>query len=274
MKVYLSVDMEGIAGIVHEVQTDPTDPAAAADYAHSCRLMTGEANAAIQGALDAGADRVVVNDSHWLMRNLIADELHPAAELISGSPKPLSMMEGVQDGFDAVCFIGYHGQAGTRASVIDHTYTDRVYQVRVNGRAVGELALNAAVAGCHGVPVAFASGDHTLVDEARDVLGAHVECVAVKHALSRYAARNLSPERARSAIRAGVASALGRPHPVFAFSTPVTIETDFARSVHADMAALMPGAERTGARTVRYTHNDYLAAFQGWRAMTTLAASG
>jgi D-amino peptidase len=106
MKVYLSVDMEGIAGVVHELQTDPTNPAVAADYARSCRFMTGEANAAIQGALDAGATRVVVNDSHWLMRNLIADELHPAAELISGSPKPLSMMEGVQEGFDAACYNG------------------------------------------------------------------------------------------------------------------------------------------------------------------------
>jgi D-amino peptidase len=274
MKVYLSVDMEGIAGVVHEQQTDPTDPVAAADYARSCRLMTGEANAAIQGALDAGADRIVVNDSHWLMRNLLADELHPAAELISGSPKPLSMMEGVQEGFDAVCFIGYHGQAGTRASVIDHTYTDRIYQVRVNGRPVGELALNAAVAGCHRAPVAFASGDQTLVAEARDVLGEHVGCVAVKQALSRHAARNLSPERARSAIRAGVAEALARPHPLFTFGMPVTIETDYARSIHADMAELMPGAERTGARTVRYTHDDYLVAFQGWRAMTNLAATG
>ena len=273
MKVYLSVDMEGVAGIVHELQTDPTNPAVAADYARSCRLMTGEANAAIEGALDAGADRIVVNDSHWLMRNLIADELHPAAELISGSPKPLSMMEGVQEGFDAACFIGYHGQAGTRASVIDHTYTDKVYQVRVNGRAVGELALNAGVAGCHRTPVAFASGDNTLAAEAREFLGEQVGTVAVKHAISRYAARNLSPERARQAIRAGVADALRRAHPVFLFASPVTIETDYARSVHADMAELLPGSERTGARTVRYTHDDYLAAFSAWRAMYNLAAS-
>jgi D-amino peptidase len=274
MKVYLSVDMEGIAGVVHEAQTDPTDPAIASTYARSCRLMTGEANAAVQGALDAGAERVVVNDSHWLMRNLIADELHPAAELISGSPKPLSMMEGIQEGFDAACFIGYHGQAGTRISVIDHTYTDRVYQVRVNGRPVGELALNAGVAGCHGIPVAFVSGDQTLVAEAREFLGDGVGAVAVKHALGRYAARSYSPERARAAIRAGIADALGRRHPIFTFDTPVTIETDYARSVHADMAELMPGAQRTGARTVRYTHDDYLVAFQGWRAMTNLAAVG
>jgi D-amino peptidase len=274
MKVYLSVDMEGIAGVVHEAQTDPTDPALAADYARSCRLMTGEANAAVQGALDAGAERVVVNDSHWLMRNIIADELHPAAELISGSPKPLSMMEGIQEGFDAVCFIGYHGQAGTRTSVIDHTYTDRVYQVRVNGRPMGELGLNAGVAGRYGAPVAFVSGDQTLVAEARALLGNDVGAMAVKHALSRYAARCLSPERARAAIRAAIAEALARPHSLFTFDSPVTIETDYARSVHADMAELMPGAERTGPRTVRFTHDDYLVAFQGWRAMTNLAAVG
>lgn len=273
MKVYLSVDMEGIAGVVHELQTDPTNPAAAADYARSCRLMTAEANAAIQGALDAGADRVVVNDSHWLMRNLIADELNPAAELISGGPKRLSMMEGVQDGFDAACFIGYHGQAGTRTSIIDHTYTDRVHQVRVNGRAVGELALNAAVAGCYATPVAFASGDNTLVAEAGEFLGDQVGTVAVKQAVSRYAARSLSPERARQAIREGVASALARAHPVFTFATPVTIETDFARSIHADMAELLPGAVRTGGRTVHYSHADYLAAFSAWQAMCHLAGS-
>lgn len=273
MKVYLSVDMEGIAGVVHELQTDPTNPAVAADYARSCRLMTAEANAAIQGALDAGADRVVVNDSHWLMRNLIVDQLDPAVELISGSPKRLSMMEGVQEGFVAACFIGYHGQAGTRASIIDHTYTDKVHQVRVNGRAVGELALNAAIAGCHATPVAFASGDNTLVAEAREFLGDHVGTVAVKQAVSRYAARSLSPERARQAIRQGVASALARAHPVFAFATPVTIETDFARSIHADMAELLPGAVRTGGRTVQYSHDNYLAAFSAWQAMCHLAGS-
>ena len=132
MRVYISVDMEGIAGVVHEHQTDPTDPRHAAAYARSCRLMTGEANAAVEGALAAGATAVCVNDSHWLMRNLIADELHESAELISGGPKALSMVEGIDRGFDAAMLIGYHGRAGTRASVIDHTYTDRVHEVRVS----------------------------------------------------------------------------------------------------------------------------------------------
>ena len=132
MRVYISVDMEGIAGVVHEDQTDPIDPRHAAEYARSCRLMTGEANAAIEGALAAGAGRIVVSDSHWLMRNISADELHEAAELLSGNPRSLSMVEGIDDGFDALFFIGYHGRAGTARSTIDHTYTDRIHEVRIN----------------------------------------------------------------------------------------------------------------------------------------------
>jgi hypothetical protein len=109
--------------------------------------MTNEANAAIAGAVEAGATGILVNDSHWLMRNLLAEELNPEAELMSGGPKRLSMMEGIDRGFDAAMFIGYHARAGTRYATIDHTYTSRVYEARINGQPVGELALNAAMAG-------------------------------------------------------------------------------------------------------------------------------
>ena len=272
MRVYISVDMEGIAGVVHEQQTDPTDPRHASEYARSCRLMTGEANAAIGGAFSAGAASVCVNDSHWLMRNLIADELDERAELISGGPKPLSMVEGIDGGFEAALFIGYHGRAGTRASVIDHTYTDRVHEVRVNGEPMGELGLNAAMAGYFGVPVALVSGDNTLAAEARGLLGPGVETVVVKEAISRYAARCLAPGEARRRIGDGVGRALGRVHKPYTAGTPVTIETEFARSVHADMAELVPGSERTGGRTVRFRHDDYRAAFRAWRAMYNLAS--
>jgi D-amino peptidase len=271
MRVYISVDMEGIAGVVHEHQTDPTDPRFAAEYARSCGLMTREANAAIEGALAAGADAVVVNDSHWLMRNLIAEELHEAAELISGSPKALSMVEGIDGGFDALFFIGYHGRAGTARSTIDHTYTDRIHEVRINGTAMGEMGINAAVAGCFGVPVALVSGDETVAAEARELFGDHVETVVVKHAVSRHAARCVSPAEARRRIRAGAESALGRPHSPWVAQVPVTIETDFTRTVHADMAELVPGSERTGARTVRYRHDDFRKAFRAWRAMYNLS---
>src|SRR5918995_3643560 len=158
MRVYISVDMEGVAGVVHEDQTDPIDPRHAGEYNRFRRLMTNEANAAIAGALQAGATRVLVNDSHWLMRNLLAEELHPGAELMSGGPKRLSMVEGIQEGFDMAMFIGYHARAGTLNATIDHTYTSRVYEARINGEPVGELALNAAMAGVHGVAVGMGKG--------------------------------------------------------------------------------------------------------------------
>src|SRR5213595_776288 len=127
----------------------------------------------------AGATRVVVNDSHWFMRNLLAEELHQAAELLSGDPKPRSMVEGIDSGFDAALFIGYHARAGTPHAVLDHTYADRIHEVRLNGRPVGELGINAALAGVSGVPVALVSGDAALAAEAKELLGDDVTTVVV-----------------------------------------------------------------------------------------------
>jgi D-amino peptidase len=272
MRVYISVDMEGIAGVVHEDQTDPVEPRHAGEYNRSCRLMTAEANAGIAGALDAGATRVVVNDSHWLMRNLLADELNPAAELVSGGPKRLSMVQGIEDGFDAAMFIGYHAQAGTRDATIDHTYTSRVYQARINGQPVGEVGLNAALAGSWGVPIALVSGDQALAAETRTLLGPSVETVVVKHAVGRFAARCLAPAVACQRIRAGAKAALQRPHAVFTFSAPIRLEVDFVVSQMADMAELVPGSTRSSGRTVCYVGQDYRDVFRAWRAMYNLAA--
>src|SRR3989440_3146433 len=167
MRVYISVDMEGIAGVVHESQTDPTTPAFAAEYGRFRRLMTAEANAAVEGALAAGATRVLVNDSHWFMRNLLAEELHQAAELVSGDPKPRSMVQDIDGGFDAALFIGYHARAGTRNAILDHTYADRIHDVRLNGKPVGELGLNAALAGGAGGPLSPPSGGTPLGNQAQ-----------------------------------------------------------------------------------------------------------
>jgi D-amino peptidase len=273
MRVYISVDMEGIAGIVHEDQTNPVEPRCAAEYARGRRLMTAEANAAIEGALDAGAVAVLVNDSHWLMRNLLPEELHEAAELLSGGPKRLSMMEGIDTGFDAAVLIGYHARAGTARATLDHTYTDRVRDVRVNGRHMGELGLNAALAGSYGVPVAFVSGDRAAVDEARTLLGPGVGTVAVKDAVSRHAARSLAPAVARRHIREGVARALGQRHVPFAVEGAITIEVDFTFSHQADYAELVPASARCGPVTVAYTHTDYRELFRAWRAMYNLAGA-
>ena len=274
MRVYISVDMEGVAGVVHESQTDPTDPAHAAEYGRFRRLMTAEANAAIEGALAAGASKIVVNDSHWFMRNLLAEELHQAAELLSGDPKPRSMMEGIDDagGFDAALFIGYHARAGTRHAVLDHTYADRVHEVRLNGRPVGELGINAALAGVSRVPVALVSGDSSVAAEAKALLGDAVATVVVKEAVSRHAARSVAPAVACRMIREGVSAALKQKHAPFVLPPPITVEVEFALTIHADMAELCPGATRTAGRTVAFTHQDYREVFRGWRAMLNLSA--
>ena len=271
MRVYISVDMEGVAGVVHEDQTDPVDPRHAGEYNRFRRLMTGEANAAIEGALAAGADRILVNDSHWRMMNLLAEELHPAAELLSGGPKARSMMEGVELGFDAALFVGYHAMAGTGHAIIDHTYTDRVHEARLNGQPVGELAINAALAGAYDVPVALVSGDQALAAEARALLGPSVEAVVVKQAVGRFAARSVAPSEACRRIREGVTAALGRAHAPLKLSPPVRLEVDFELTQMADMAELAPGSVRTGGRTVSYTHDDYREVFRAWRALYNLA---
>jgi D-amino peptidase len=271
MRVYISVDMEGVAGVVHEDQTDPVDPRHAAEYNRFRRLMTAEANAAIEGALAAGAERVLVNDSHWLMMNLLAEELHPAAELLSGGPKARSMVEGVDGGFDAALFVGYHARAGVGHAIIDHTYTSLVHEARLNGRPVGELAINAALAGTYGVPVALVSGDQALAAEARETLGPSVETVIVKHALGRFAARSVAPSVACRLIREGVIAALGRPHAPLRLPAPIRLEVDFALTQMADMAELVPGSVRTAGRTVAFTHDDYREVFRAWRALYNLA---
>jgi D-amino peptidase len=272
MRVYISVDMEGVAGVVHEDQTDPIQPRHAGEYNRFRRLMTNETNAAVEGALEAGATRVLVNDSHWLMRNLLIEDMNPAAELLSGGPKRLSMVEGIDTGFELALFIGYHARAGTQHATIDHTYTSRVYEARLNGEPVGELALNAAMAGVHGVPVALVSGDQALAAEARAILGSSVETIVVKEAVGRFAARSVTPAIACERIRAGAAAALKREHRVFTVSSPVRLEVDFVQTEMADMAELVPGSVRTAGRTVSYTGDDYREVFRAWRAMYNLAS--
>ena len=274
MRVYISVDMEGVAGVVHEDQTDPVDPRHAGEYNRLRRLMTAEANAAIEGALAAGAERVLVNDSHWLMMNLLAEDLHPTAELLSGGTKARSMVEGVEEGFDAALFVGYHARAGIGHAIIDHTYTSRVHEARLNGRSVGELAVNAALSGTYGVPVALVSGDQALAAEAHELLGAGVETVIVKHAVGRFAARSVAPSVACRLIRDGTIAALGRRHEPFRLPAPIRLEVDFALTPRADMAELVPGSVRTAGRTLTYTHDDYREVFRAWRALYNLAALG
>lgn len=276
MRVFISVDMEGIAGVVHEDQTNPVDPRCAAEYNRFRRLMTREANAAIEGAIAGGATAVLVNDSHWTMRNLLAEELHPAAELISGGPKTWSMMEGIERGWDLAAFIGYHAKAGTEQAILDHTYTSRILDVRLNGLSVGEVGLNAALAGTFGVPVAVVSGDQSLAAECRALLGDGVDTVVVKEAISRHAARSVAPERAQALIRDAMKHAVQQRQQgrsiarALTVPTPTTLEVEFVSTVHADHAAMVPGFRRATPRTVSFQANAYRDLFRAFRTMFNL----
>jgi len=276
MHVYLSVDMEGIAGVVHEDQTNPVDPRCAAEYGRFRRLMTQEANAAIEGALAGGATRILVNDSHWSMRNLLAEELHPGAALVSGAPKTWSMMEGIDLDWDLAACIGYHAKAGTANAVLDHTYTSTILDVRLNGRSVGELGLNAALAGAFGTGVALVSGDQALAAEARALLGETIRTVTVKESLSRTAAQSLAPavacEMIRSAMRETVEAATHRKPKPLDLGSPIRLEVDFHTTGHADLAAMAPGLERTGPRTVAYEDSDFREVFRAFRTAFNLAS--
>ncbi|MFO7266246.1 MAG: M55 family metallopeptidase [Limnochordales bacterium] len=270
MKVYISVDMEGIAGIVSWKQDEPEHRMI------TRRLMTGEANAAIEGALAAGATEIVVGDSHNTMINLIPDELRPEARLVSGSGRPLSMVDGVDETFDGVVFVGYHSAMGTKDGVLDHTYSSStVAEVRINGVRVGEIGINAGVCGYFGVPVVCVAGDQAAVEEAKALLGDRLVTVAVKQGIGRVAANSLHPEVARQRIREAVKEALtkpDKPQPL-KFSAPVEWEIRFLNSMMAHYATLIPGAERVDGVTVRFRHDDYLVGFKAFRAMVTLAYS-
>ena len=158
MNVLISVDMEGISGVVTGDHTSSKHK----EYERFRKLMTAEANAAIKGALAGGATRVVVNDSHGGGANILIEELNPAAELISGSPKPFGMMQGIGPDVGVVFFVGYHGASGTGAAVLEHTWSGRVVEARLNGQMVGETGLNAALAGAYGAPVVLVTGDTAL----------------------------------------------------------------------------------------------------------------
>lgn len=167
MNVYISVDIEGVAGVIERDQILTSGGQA---YEVGRRLMTAEANAAVEGAIAGGATRVVVNDSHGGMSNLIAGELHPAALLIQGRVKPWFMVEGLDSSFDACSLVGYHAAAGVRDGVLNHAY--HPYEVRCNGIVFSETGLNAMVAGHLGVPIALVTGDDAAVRDAGRLLGA------------------------------------------------------------------------------------------------------
>lgn len=259
LKVFISVDMEGLAGVVSAADVTSTGP----DYAHYRAIMAAETNAAIQGALLGGATDVLVRDSHGAKLNLLPGALDPRARLLRGaSTGPKNMMEGIDSTFGAVVFIGYHAKAGTPDAILEHTSTGNVVDLSINGVSLPEAGYNALVAGLSGVPVVFVSGDQAVVDQVRGLLGP-IGAVAVKQEVND-ASLGLSPKRAQTAIRTGVAAAVRHRSRAKPYLMPgpytMVLQVRTERPLYA-------GAVRTAPKTFTFSGADLLDVLNAFNAM-------
>ncbi|MGA2586111.1 MAG: M55 family metallopeptidase [Candidatus Aminicenantales bacterium] len=255
LKVFISVDMEGICGVINWDETSQGGP----DYGMFRALMTQEANAAIQGAVAAGATEILVRDGHDSGRNILPEMLDSRARLLRDwTYGPLSMMEGIDKTFDAVIFIGYHARAGTPDAVLKHTMTTKLLDVTINGRKMPEAGINGLIAGYFGVPVVLVSGDQAIARQARELFG-DIETVVVKEAIST-AAIMLHPSVARDLIKEKTMVALKRLKDFKPLKTnpPFALDVSFADEALAQKASYIPGAVRKDEHTVSFTTNNFM----------------
>ena len=273
MKVYISVDMEGIGGISHSKPTERDD----AGYPAAVALMVGEANAAIEGAYEGGASAVLVNDSHGQMFNLIPEDLDARAMLLQGQ-KPWSMVAGAgpDRGFDVALFVGYHTRAGHPIGTIAHTYSGAPTLTTLQGKPVGESGINALALGAWGVPVGLVTGDDQLALETEAWLP-WAERVVVKTAVSRRAAASVHPSMARDRVRVGARRAVeraaaGELRPL-EVDRPIRLEAEYENAGEADYAAIVPGCERYGDRGVRVITDDPITAYRAFLAGVRIATN-
>ena len=259
LKVFISVDMEGLAGVVNGSEVSPTGP----DYAHFRAIMAAETNAAIEGAARAGATEFLVRDSHGAKQNLRPGDVDGRARLLRGaSTGPKNMMEGIDATFDAVVFVGYHAKAGTPDAILEHTSNGNVVDFSINGVSLPEGGYNALVAGLYNVPVVFVAGDRAVVEQVRALVGP-IDAVAVKDALGD-ASLGLSPAMAQAEITKGVEQAVrnrARAKP-YKLTPPYTM----VLKVRSEKP-LYRGAQRVKEGEFTFTHADLLEVLNAFNAM-------
>ncbi|WJY26889.1 M55 family metallopeptidase [Sporosarcina trichiuri] len=268
MKIFVSVDMEGITGLPDESYVDSHRH----NYERARRIMTQEANAIAAAAFENGAQEVLINDSHSKMNNLMIEELHPDAELIMGSMKPLSMVQSLDSSYTGAVFAGYHARAG-QPGVMSHTMIFGVRNIYINEMAVGELGFNAYVAGYYGVPVLMVAGDDGACREA-EALIPNVVTAPVKYSISRSSVRTLHPEKAQALLQERMEQALKNRESIKPLTPPdhPVMRIEFTNYGEAEWAALMPGCEiEEGTTIVRYEAKDIIDAYRAMLVMTELA---
>ena len=250
IKVFISVDMEGIGGVVTADQLSP----AGFEYAKFREYMTAEALAAIAGAREAGATEFVVADAHGNMQNLLIDRFPAGVTIVRGSPRPLMMMEGIDSSFSAAMFIGYHAATTNPQGVRAHTISSATFSaVKLNGQLMAESGINAMIAGYYGVPVVLVSGDEQAVSEVQQ-LTRNVEGAIVKRSISFHAAAVMTPDAAQALIRAKAKAAIQRlkdfkPTPA---AGPYRLELSYKNYTPAEMMAYLPSVSRVDAHTIGF----------------------
>jgi D-amino peptidase len=249
LKVFISIDMEGITGVVQPAQLGPTGW----EYARARDWMTGELKAALDGASQAGATEFVIADSHGNAQNVLIDQLPEDVRIVRGFPRPLSMMQGIDETFAAAIFIGYHASEMTAGSVRGHTFSSaRLLGVTLNGTEVSEGMFNAAIAGHFGVPVVFVSGDRKAVEQMTSAVPG-IGTAIVKEPLGYHSATTVTPARGQAMIRTGVRAALAKRATLqpYRVQTPVNFEVGFKLTMDAERASYIPGLTRAGAHAIR-----------------------
>lgn len=269
MNIFISADMEGICGVfgLHQWESGGSG------YERACEWMAAEVNAAIEGAVAAGARRIVVKDAHCDGNNIDLEKLHPAAELISGWGPLNSMVEGISPEFHALILIGYHARAATADATFAHTWSRNVLELRVNGTPVGEAEWAAAFAGHFGVPVAMITGDDKLADQVRETIPAGFEFVVTKTGWSFNAAQMRPIAMVRQEIRETAGRVLSQPRrlPVYRPSLPATITVRFRQWEGLHACEALPNVRRLSVDTFEYAAADFIEAHKYFSTLNRLA---
>jgi len=274
MRLLMAADMEGISGVVDWAHVTQTH----VEYQRFRKIMTADINAAIRGALMAGAEDIIVSDGHGGAKNILIEELDIHARINSGAPSNFSMINGVEGGIDAVAFIGYHARAGTRNAILAHTWSkSTVFNLWLNERGTGEIGFNASLCGHFNVPVIFLSGDQAACIEAREWIDG-IETVEVKRAGGFQTAGCLPPQIAQENICAGMEAAVtkyreGRGPKPLKLDNQIKVGLELMQPVMADVASFIPGVNRLDGRTLEFVAPDMPSAQHTFRAVVELAAS-
>lgn len=269
MKLYISADIEGVSGVVHQEHTGRDGK----EHDRARMYMTDEVNACITGAIKAGVLDIVVNDSHGTMRNILLERLHPEAQLISGSPKKYAMVENLDESYDAAIFIGYHTRMGTYG-ILNHTFHGGAIQtIKINGKEYGEFGLNAAVSGYYDVPVVMVSGCNLLAEEAKELIPT-IHTAIVKHSINRTTALNLSIQKSHDLIQNEAYYAIKNKDSIkpFVLGESLEVELSFLHSGLADIAEILPTVNRKDPNTVTFTASNILEAYRYIRSLIAMVS--